>query len=494
MALLRKQAQGGFGGNGGGKKKLVKENVVVVMTEDPHRADPKKATPSEDYFKGVLQHDAFGLSKGDEVQVKVDVKSPKRKQNAEKVAASGDRSKSLMEIVDLTFGERKGAGAMMEQNPTIVLEKAFLDNQTGFVVAEFLHVGTHSDTIENERVESGKLVSVDKVRKSTGEDGETKARQRRYLYDRDAAELVSWSDPATSVDAIQKAVVDVLAKASESEYKRPFAVLQIVNSNPQPELPFGYEAVSAHIPLVYDAENKTNKSPEESFRAFFTEVKLGEDGKPVPLKIEQKDANGNSKWVVAKDEQGNVVPRLRNQDVVDVLESAFQEFESGVLDYVVQVIPGYSFSTGRDSLPGGNSQGDAMSFLAPGEDDYDGSKLPFDVRYLSEGSMVLGRVKKRELGEWYAKKTFPTYSWEVKLFSETEIVTKHTPEAIKAVFEENAERRFQEKVERLSKKDSDKERSASREQSQSQDDGYRPGEDDINEEQEDLSSGMSMGR
>jgi hypothetical protein len=497
MALLRKPTQPQRSGNGGGRKKTPRETVAVVMTADPVRVDPKIATPGEDYFVGTLLADAFGKKAGEEVRVKVEVASKKRKANAEKVAADQDGGKkALMEVVDLSFGNVKG-GATMMANPTIILEKALYNAQTEFVEAEFLSVGTHADTNDNERVETGVLVSVDRTRKSTRETGGIY--QTRYFYDRDNAAKVEWADPAASVDAVRQAVEQGLAKASESEYKRPFVILQVVNKNPQPELPFGYEAVSAHIPLVYDRETKTSKSPSESFQEFFTAVATDKDGKVRPLMVNPVDNDGvviEDKWVVAKDENGKVVPLLRNQEVADVLDSAFNEFEAGSQDYVVTVIPGYTFTTGADSLPS-NGNGDAVSFLAPEEDEFTGEKKKWDGRFLAEGTVTLGRVKKiaREgttLGEWYAKKTFTALSYDARLFKECEIVTQFTPPEIAEVFAENAERRLTEKNDRSKERRDARNNNAGQDQQPAQESNYS-GADDIQEEQEDLSSGFGPG-
>lgn len=496
MALLRKPTQPQRSGNGGNSKPK-RETVAVVMKSDPYRKDPKIATPSEDYLTGTLLTAAFGKEAGEEVRVKVDVSSKWRKANAEKVAAAQEGSKmALTEVVDMQFGAVKG-GATMKQNPTIILEKAIWNSRTEFVEAEFLTVGTHSDTIDNERVETGVLVSVDKARKNS--NGEV--RQTRYFYDRENAAKVEWNDPATSVDAVRAAVEQALEKASKSEYKRPFVVLQVVNKNPQPKLPFGYEAVSAHIKLAYDSEKQVNKSPSESFQEFFTAVRTDKDGKVMPLMVNPVDADGvvqEDKWVVARDEKGQVVPLLRNQEVVDVLDSAFNEFEAGSTDYVVQVIPGYSFSTGRDSLPN-KGNGDGASFLAPEEDEFDGSKKKWDTRYVAEGTMTLHRVKKEtregiQLGEWFAKKSFTAISYDARLFKECEIITEFTPPEIAEIFVENADRRLKEKDDRSKERKAARENGASQEQAPAQESGYSNDDDGINEEQEDLSSGMGMGR
>ncbi|WP_327210735.1 hypothetical protein [Rhizobium leguminosarum] len=497
MALLRKPTQP-RSGNGGGFKKAPRETVAVIMTADPVRVDPKLPTPAEDYFVGTLLTEAFGKKAGEEVRVKVDVAAKARKRNAEKVAADQDgNKKALMEVVDLTFGKVKG-GATMMANPTIILEKALYNAQTEFVEAEFLTVGTHSDTIDNERVETGVLVSVDRARKSNRESGGIY--QTRYFYDRDNAAKVEWADPAASVDAVRQAVEQALEKASESEYKRPFVILQVVNKNPQPELPFGYEAVSAHIPLVYDRENKVSKSPSESFQEFFTAVATDKDGKVRPLMVNPVDKDGvviEDKWVVAKDENGAVVPLLRNQEIADVLDSAFNEFEAGSKDYVVQVIPGYSFTTGADSLPS-NGNGDAVAFLAPEEDEFTGEKKKWDGRFLAEGTVTLGRVKRVEregttLGEWFAKKTFTALSYDARLFRECEIVTQFTPPAVADVFNENAERRLAEKNERAKERRDARNNAAGQDQQPALESNYS-GADDIQEEaQDDLSNGFGPG-
>jgi hypothetical protein len=496
MALLRKPTQP-RSGNGRGFKKPQRESVAVIMKTDPYRADLKIATPAEDYFVGTLLADAFGKKAGEEVRVKTEISSPKRKANAEKVAADQDgNKKALLEVVDLTFGKVKG-GATMMANPTIILEKALYNAQTEFVEAEFLSVGTHSDTIDNERVETGVLVSVDRARKSNRDGGGI--RQTRFFYDRDNAAKVEWNDPASSVEDIRQAVEKALEDASKSEYKRPFVVLQVVNKNPQPELPFGYEAVSAHIPLAYDSESKTSKTPTESFQEFFTAVSTDKDGKVRPLMVNPVDPDGvalEDKWVVAKDANGAVVPLLRNQEIIDVLESAFEEFEAGSQDYVVQVIPGYSFTTGRDSLPS-SGNGDAVSFLAPEEDEFTGEKKKWDGRFLAEGSMTLGRVKRVEregttLGEWFAKKTFTALSYDARLFRECEIITQFTPPEVADIFSENAERRLAEKNQRANERREARNNAPAQEQQPAQESNYT-GSDAINEETDDLSSGFGPG-
>lgn len=498
MALLRKSSQPPRSGNGGGFKKPQRETVAVVMKADPVRVDPKVATPAEDYFVGTLLADAFGKKAGEDVRVKVEVSSDKRKKNAEKVAADQDGGKkALMEVVDLTFGKVKG-GATMLANPTIILEKALYNAQTEFVETEFLAVGTHSDSLETERVETGTLVSVDRARKSTRDAGGSY--QTRYLYERDKASLVEWADPATAVDAVRAAVEKALEEASQSEFKRPFVVLQVVNKTPQPELPFGYEAVSAHIPLVYDRVNKVSKTPAESFQEFFTAVSTDKDGKVRPLMVNPVDGDGvviEDKWVVAKDAEGKVVPLLRNQEIVDVLDSAFDQFEAGSTEYLVQIVPGYTFTTGADSLPS-TGNGDATNFLAQDEDEFTGEKRKWDTRYLAEGTMTLGRVKRVEregttLGEWFAKKTFTAHSYDARLFRECEIITQFTPPEVADVFRENSERRLKEKNDRAKERREERKAAQNRDQDQDQDRNYAGGSDDIQEEKEDLSSNFGPG-
>jgi hypothetical protein len=498
MAIRDKVSRPGNKGTGSGQSKI-KMNVPVIMTKEVYRADPSLPTPAEDYLFGTLLVDAFGKKAGEEVRVKIDVGAPKRKANYERAATDQDgEKKRLLEIVDMEFGVKKG-GAVMKQNPTIILEKATFDARTQFVVAEFLNVGTHSDTHSNERVLAGVMGTVDEVRTSQKTN---KPYQNRYFYDRDNARPVTWSEPAAAYDSISAAVGQALEEAANSGFSRPFVLLQLVNRKPQ-ENAFGYDAITFRVPIAYDADNKVSKSAQESLVEFYTALAL-EDGKTIDLYIPEIDDQGNEiegKSKLAYNDDGSVAKVLRHQYALSIIDAACKEIEEGVSDYFVQVMPGYTIPTGGDSMPS-NKLGDAYSFYGPIEDDETGEIKDKDTRYLAECSMSLGRVMKEErtgvtLGPWFAKKTFTTYAFDARLFKEHEIITDHTPAEIAEIFRANAERRYLDKKAEYEahKKTADASSSREiRETNQQPKASSYSGSDDIHEEEpDDLSNGFGPG-
>lgn len=435
------------GGSTAGKY-TPRENVAVQVAL-VHSTDPKTPTPADDYIEAFLLHDAYGLKAefdGDgvpltSIKAKVDLETKGRYYEGQ------DPTKQPTEMWDLGKGRRKGTGAKIGDNPTVILEKSRLNKQTNEVEVSFITIGQRDQNSEFELVIEN-VMAIVYDEKTNPENGHKK--QARNIF------LVEEAVEVNSMDTLKAAI---LSKLEDNRADRSFAMIHLVgrevqpivsekdeDGNTQPQYP--YQAISYRVSLGYDSENKVSLEPAASVEAWFA------------------------------DEQ--------NADDIATIEICLDPEQK----MMVEVIGGFSYPTGKNSLPSAKGRmSDHLSFQAPWENPETGAKgvdrttgNPYVMQGVARGHMVLGRVDGEDgPGNWYAKDTFVTRSFDPLIYRDRELITKNTPPEIAAVFEAQATRRAAEKVEFFNKR-----RDAAKEP-----------EDKIKQESDDNfdpSGGMQMGR
>lgn len=398
LGSLNKSRQSSFGGNGGGS-----ENVAVMIAEI-HLADKTKKTinVAEDYATAYLLEDAFGLkaefkerdpnlSEEEDHEAGTPLTAVKIKMRARNL--KGEHTP--MEIWDLQVGKRKGAALPMGEYPTVILENAWLDSRTNTVLVGWLTVAQRGYNETTTRALPGVLTTVEKETYITTDGGERNYRQNRYVA------MPSEARTFDGIESFTASAIDFLQPNPEAAAGQPIATIRIVDNDSVVDPSRATDIAVTTIYPAWDKEARTYASPEASVQAWLSNPK-------------------NADWVSYIEQSGSTP------------------------GYTFELIPGYRYNTGRDSLPSKRGKGmdDADSFRIPVEDRENGNspiaKPNGDGFLMTSGyaqGTVMVRSKETDAGiEWYATKTFRKSRFGA-IYMRDELVTPNLPADVAASFE-----------------------------------------------------------
>lgn len=369
---------------------------VAVQIAEVHLADQSKRTanPAEDYAIAYILEDAFG--KKAEFDEKNSALTAIKLKMRPRPHLTGEYQP--MEIFDLQVGKRKGSSAPMGEWPTVILERAYLDNRTDTVMANWLHVVSRSNLDTLNRCISG-MVSVDAERYNM------KDNVREYYQDRHAAhpERAATFD---DMDSFKAAAADFLTRKTEYGDGKPMVMIRIVNN----------------------ASFEAGKVPEIANKIIFATTH--EEG---GIRVPDAGEDIVDRWVADE----------ANAEWVSFINQAKSE-----TDYTFELIPIYRYSTGKESLPSkkGKGRDDADDFAVTKEDRDNGyapirknNGEPAVTSGFAAGSMIAKRQNDTDAG-WYSIKTLRKTGFG-PIFMRDELVTPNIPANVKAEFERLAKAR-----------------------------------------------------
>jgi hypothetical protein len=416
--------------SGNSNRNPPKENVLVEVVQ-VHAVNKDKATKEQDTVEVKLLHDAFELPAGTIVKARIDHAHAVRYKNP-------DPKKTPMEMWDLAAGKKKGSGAKMGDKAVVLFEKAH-KGADDVVVVQFLHVAEHVPNSPTECAIENVMTTVEEEK--VGNDG--KARQTRRIY------LPLESEKVTTEDELRAAVIK---KLEDDRPGNPFAVIRVMKNELIKDAEgnvvtegYPYEAYATSVFRPWDRETEGLLSGEASFDRFLTDEKKTPDGGQVFA----RDEDGNT----IKDAAGNPVPELRNARMISYLNAYFnpetEEDKQDVEKYTLEVIGGFSYTTGPLSLPSAKGRlSDHYQYLIDWENP-DTAKTSADretgVKFKMTGicasTILLGRVD-NDGAPWYAQKTFTTKQGTGReIYTLKELKTPHTPVEIAESFKAQATRR-----------------------------------------------------
>lgn len=301
------------------------ETIAVRLTSVT--ANEKAPSYENDFFTGILLHNAMGMdveNSRDEnfvstVEVKVKLREPTFKFTADNAPYS---------VVDLLEGGIKGNAKPMGKNPIIVLEKAWIDNKTGFVSAGWVRIGANDSapSVADGKGLTGMLghALVDEwtqvFKEKTVKDFETKEdkqqQQSRVFLTNYAERIIGGVDGEgnnkTAMDVFYEKAGSWLLQSPEVGGGKPSVMLRITQfSNPQ-------TVMTTFVRPTYTGEGEARvvDHPHDSLTKWL-EAEYNEDKDPA------KDSN----W------------------------KAFIEMIDNEPDYCIEMVPVWTYNTGRKSLP-----------------------------------------------------------------------------------------------------------------------------------------------
>lgn len=426
--LNRNKKSSGKGGSGW----VAPENVygMVMAVHDSGTGGPN---PKDDTIEFGLLADAFGL----EAKLDADgmpltiLKARIAQDEATKARRKPkDPNKTLTEMWDLKTGRKKGTGDRMGKNPLIILEKAKL-NAAGEIEAQFIFIAARDRDSEKELVIENVLSSV----LEEGEYADGNRYQKRKMY------LAEESAKVASLDELKAALLE---KLKDDRGHKPFAVIRVVEDKVHETEVDVYKTDDDGEPVA-DVNGElvvTGTRPRYPYEARAASVYIAYDQDKKPLSAEASI----EEWFANP-------PRDADAEMADIIQAYLVEKAEGHEGLVFEVIGGFTYSTGKQSLPSsGNRLSDHWAFQIPWENTETGlggvdkkTGKEYVTQGVSRAHMVLGRVEDNEnpgtFGPWYAQKTFTTKASAQDIFLEREIVTPHTPPQVAALFQAQAERR-----------------------------------------------------
>lgn len=426
--LNKNKKSGGKGGNGW----VAPENVygMVMAVHDTGTGGPK---PKDDWIEFGLLADAFGMKADlDADGMPTVILKARIAQDEATIArrAPKDPNKTLTEMWDLKTGRKKGTGDKMGKNPLIILEKAKL-NAAGEIEAQFIFIAARDCNSEKELVIENVLSSVSEE----GTYGDGNRYQKRKIY------LAEESTKVSSLDELKAAILD---KLTNERAEKPFALIRVVEDKVHETEVDVYKTDDEGEPIA-DANGELTvigTRPRYPYEARAASVYISYD----------KDKNALTPEASIEEWFANP-PRDADAEMASIIQSYLVEKEEGHEGLVFEVIGGFTYSTGKQSLPSsGNRLSDHWAFQTPWENTetgLGGTDKKTGKEYVTQGvsraHMVLGRVEDNEnpgtYGPWYAQKTYTTKASAQDIFLEREIVTPHTPPQVAELFQAQADRR-----------------------------------------------------
>ncbi len=424
--------------SGSGERRGSSETVAIRI--DSVHASGKTPNHAEDYALGTLIHNACGMeAKYDGetpvTQVKIRQRPPRGPVNPENPPYA---------IRDLREGAAKGNAKPNGKHPIAIFESAYFDSKAGELSVDWINIGAldspeklfvHdalSDKTAVSFVHSNVYTTVSEEFDGKDQDGNLKKKQNRNVYMPEYGEIIA-GDPANN-----KSAKDVLIEraapylASELIYEdgadpvpvsskggaRPAVILRIsklVLGQDEPEM-----VQSAWLSARTDGGEL---SAEEAVERFFEEQEKNDT-----------EGNGNFKYFVEN---------------IDSDEGK---------DYVIEMIPVWTFGTGGKSTPTAKSQaakkpveGDERLFRVPNfnretgavafpdesskyaKKDKDGNILPYSSQLIAQGHVLIRRrwdIDENKHHPWSASRTFLAKPWETFYHHINDLPTAVTPDSV----------------------------------------------------------------
>lgn len=408
-------------GNGGN---FTASETVAIRVKSVHTAG-KVANYDEDYFIGTLLHNAIGIDvdSSRDPETWVPTKEVKVRMKKPNFAFTADNAPYA--VIDLHEGEAKGNAKPMGKNPIVILERAYVDAQTGDVVSGWMHIGAnHAPENPLQDTLSGLLSYVhanawcqvfEEGKKKDRNTGEEKPAQRRQMFLTDYAVRVGAEGDVSSLD-------NFIAKTAQ----------WLV---PNPEMGGGHPSVVLRIASISDPAivDTTWISPS-------------------------RDAEGNpeapevtlTKWL---DEQYAA-------DETAEKESNWKTFISNIdsePDFVIEMIPVWQFNTGSKSIPsvkaaagkkGTPDHENFQSYIVEPNGEAavkdDGSLIKGAL--ITQGHMFIRRKfdgREQSWRPWSASQTTSVKGLRSEFHHITDLPTIVTPDELVARFKGLAEKRSQ---------------------------------------------------
>lgn len=397
MAFNKTARKGNNSGNGtgfGGGSETVAVRLKSVHLVDTNYINEKRAPQKnkDDYIIATLLQPAFGLDvvRGENGESLTEVKIKLREQR------STNPDKQGYGLADFRKGAKKDSGPKMGANPIIILENASRDFKTDEISCGWLHCGM-PDSRPEQYPELGPVIdeTTQEVTKPAVLDhihvnawvqvqeekdakdrttGEAVKRQNRLMLLTDLAAPV-----ADKQDLLESQVINYLYDDPSHGGGSPFLVIRLCQINPP--MTMGAQTIWPSY-----NEDGTPKEPVEVVQDFLAR-QVEEDESP------EKDSNFDF-----------YLENIAEQNAAENSEG-----------YIIEVIPGYRFSTGKKSLPSAMKPGrrlDSDSFKSFRLDD-EGNPIAKE----NTGELLMSQmytrahltIKRGEfengIGPWYATGT-----------------------------------------------------------------------------------------
>jgi hypothetical protein len=389
------------GNREGGQSTFGSAETVAVRIDSVHSAG-KVADHAEDYFVGTLLHNAVGIDvEGSRDENFVSTTKVKVRQRAPKVIVTGDNAPYA--VIDFNEGEAKGNAKPVGKNPIIIIENAWKDSKTGEISGGWMHIGAN-DSPENVYVEdalkdqpsfvhSNVMAQVNEEKMGVDANGQPKAKQSRIVYLPEYATLIAGDGEKSALEVL-------IEKSAQWLY-------------PNPEMGGGHPSVILRIeslsqPMVQVAW----LSPARTDDGQYLDAR-----ESVTRFLDEQEANDAGEMV----------------DGVLVKEGNFKHFINNIdneTDFVIEMIPNWTFNTGAKSTPSAQSaskgraiEGDDRLFRVPNfkadgsvtipkqddvKRDKDGNKLPYSSQLIAPAHMFIRRkfnTRDKTWNAWSASKT-----------------------------------------------------------------------------------------
>lgn len=385
-----RQNNGGNGGNGGGTETVAVRLKSVHLVDANYSAEKRAPSKNkDDYVIATLLQDAFGLKveRGENGESLTEVKIKLKEQK------NTNPDKQGYGLADFRKGAKKDSGPKMGANPIMILENASRDFKTDEITAGWLHCGQADSRPEQypnlapvtaedgtvtkagglDHIHINAWVQVQKEKDGKDRQGNPVKRQNRLMLLTDLAATVADKD-----DLLGNEVINYLYSDPDHGGGSPFLVLRLSQVNPPAVL-------SAQTIWPSYNEDGTPKEPVDVVSEFLAEQHSKDES-------EDKDRNFD-----------HYLTNLPAENA--------EEDSAG---YIVEVIPGYRFSTGAKSLPSAMKPGrklDSDNFRSFALDD-EGNAItndkgePVMSQMYTRAHLTIKRGEFEEgLGPWYATGT-----------------------------------------------------------------------------------------
>jgi hypothetical protein len=324
----RQNSNGNGTGFGGGSETVAVRLKSVHLVDTNYATEKRAPTKSkDDYVIATLLQDAFGLKveRGENGESLTEVKIKLKEQR------NVNPDKQGYGLADFRKGAKKDSGPKMGANPIIILENASRDFKTDEITAGWLHCG-QADSRPEQYPELGAVVDAEtqEVKKAAVLDhihinawvqvqeekdakdrnGNDVKRQNRLMLLADLAAPV-----ADKQDFLESTVINYLYNDPDHGGGSPFLVVRLSQINPP-------MTMAAQTIWPSYNEDGTPKEPVDVVQDFLSDQVAKDDSA-------DKDSNFDF-----------YLNNLADQNAADDSEG-----------YVIEVIPGYRFSTGAKSLP-----------------------------------------------------------------------------------------------------------------------------------------------
>lgn len=431
--------------NGGGSESVAVRLKSIHLVDTKYSAERRQPEKNkDDYIIATLMHPAFGLDLqyGENGEILTEVKIFLKEQK------NVNPDKQGYGLADFRKGAKKDSGPKMGANPIIILENASRDFKTNDISCGWLHCALadstsepypNLDAVTNEAGDVVKAAQFDYVhvnawvqvkKEEDGKDrnGNSVKKQKRLMIMPELATAVSSKE-----DLLASETINYLYQDPAHAGGYPFIVLRMTQINP----PMNIGTMTVYASLNEDG---SPKEPAELIEAALARAYEADENPG-------KDANFSH--------------YLTNLEA----ENAREDSEG----YVVEVIPGYQYSTGPKSLPSAMKAGrrlDSDSFVSYAIDDdsqvimkNDNTPVMHQMYTRAHLSVKRGDFEEGP-GNWYATGTHPVRlafqgqpNARAVFHSINDIPTAATPAELVPYFEAAAAKRQEQARSLILKKD-----------------------------------------